>query len=72
MSLSDNTDLERSLTVKEFCALERMSPSAYYKMRREGHGPAELHIPGIELTTITATARREWHERMVELGQTTS
>jgi predicted DNA-binding transcriptional regulator AlpA len=68
MSLQDN--LGRSLTIKEFCELENMSPSTFYKARRNGHTPAELRIPGSEFVRITPAAILAWRERMTKLGAT--
>jgi hypothetical protein len=52
---------ERSLTVAEFCALERMSPTTYFKLKKAGLGPQEVRFPGMNFIRITAEARREWH-----------
>ena len=69
MSLQ-NTDLGRSLTIKEFCELEQLSASTYFKMRRAGHGPAELRIPNSEVVRIAPVAILAWRERMTKLGAT--
>jgi hypothetical protein len=70
MSLQETDDLKRrSMTVQEFCRTESMSLSTYYKMRRLGYAPTELHIPQTAVVRITHEAHREWRERMVKLGQ---
>jgi hypothetical protein len=60
---------ERSFTIAEFCAIERISLATYYKMQRDGVGPKELAIPGTKVKRITTMARHEWHKRMEKLGQ---
>jgi hypothetical protein len=62
-------DVDGPLTRAEFCKLERISLSTYFKIRRAGHGPAEEHFPGMSLVRITAKARREWHERNAAWNQ---
>jgi hypothetical protein len=68
MSIQD-TPKPKSLTVSEFREAENMSASFYYKMRRMGLGPQELHVPGTGFTRITPEAHAEWHERMAKLGE---
>jgi len=61
---------ERSMTIKEFCALERMSLATYFKFQRNGVGPNEVRgANGMRFVRITPSARREWHLRMNELQQ---
>ena len=62
--------VESSKTIKQFCQAENLSLSSYFKMRRLGHGPRELHVPGTEIIRITPDAHREWREMLEELGQT--
>lgn len=64
------THPDASRTIDEFCALENISRFSYYKMRKNKHGPKELHIPGSEIVRITAEAHAEWRERMQELAVT--
>lgn len=53
---------ERSLTIKEFCALENMSKATYFKFQRNGGGPREVRgVNGMKFVRITPAARREWH-----------
>jgi hypothetical protein len=56
-----NVEIDRSLTIAEFCALERISKAAYYGLRGRG-----LRPPGTSIVRITAQARREWHARIGE------
>jgi hypothetical protein len=60
---------EPALTIRQFCILENMAVATYYKMRRLGHGPDEMRIPGTAIVRITQQARRDWHARMGELGR---
>lgn len=59
-------DEGRSLTRAAFCELEDISLSTYYKLKRKGHGPFELHFPGMTAVRITPQSRREWHVRCAE------
>jgi hypothetical protein len=61
-----NVEIDRSLTIAEFCALERISKAAYYGLRGRGLGPEEFRPPGTSIVRITAQARREWHARIGE------
>ena len=61
---------DASRTIDRFCELEAISRFSYYKMRRNGHGPEELHIPGTEVVRITKDAHDRWRERMQELAAT--
>jgi hypothetical protein len=54
-------DAEPSLTINEFCSLERISRSTYYNMQRAGLGPDEALIGAHR--RITAEARRRWHQK---------
>jgi hypothetical protein len=60
---------ERSLTLDEFCAVEKLCMASYFKARRLGNGPQELRIPGTNIVRITPEARRDWHRRMAEQAQ---
>jgi hypothetical protein len=60
---------EHALTIRQFCILENVAVATYYKMRRLGHGPDEMRIPGTALVRITQQARRDWHARIGELGR---
>lgn len=50
---------EASLTIKEFCHLERISRPTYYKLQRQGRGPAEMRFG--TAVRISPEARAEWH-----------
>lgn len=59
---------EETMTIAGFCAAENISKSTYFKLKRLGMGPEEQSPPGLSNTVrITATARREWQERMRRL-----
>lgn len=62
--------LDQSLTIDEFCRVEDISRSLYFKLRRLGYGPAELRAPGTGLVRVSASARRAWQEQLEELGKT--
>jgi hypothetical protein len=70
--MSPTKDIERSpepsLTRAQFCELEQISHSTYTRMRRAGHGPVEMRIPGVNLIRITPKARADWHARMAKLA----
>ena len=68
--MHQTTDLGRSLTIKQFCELEQLSPSTFYKMRRDGYAPEELRVPNSEVVRFTPEAILAWRERMIKLGQT--
>ena len=57
---------ERSLTIAEFCFLEHIGKSTFYKMKRLGTGPAIHYLPvaGETLPRISAQARRDWHIKL--------
>ncbi|MGO9049750.1 MAG: hypothetical protein ACLP19_16060 [Xanthobacteraceae bacterium] len=57
-------------TIEEFCELERIGISTYYKMQRLGYGPDETRIPGIGIVRITHAARLAWHKRLAALRNT--
>jgi predicted DNA-binding transcriptional regulator AlpA len=63
---SDETG--RSLTIPEFCKLERLSKATFYNLKKRGLAPAVLAIPGSNIRRITAAARAEWYARMRELA----
>jgi hypothetical protein len=62
--------LQPSLTIRQFCVREHMSPASYYKMRRLGFGPVELVIPGTEIIRITPKTHREWRAMLEERSRT--
>jgi hypothetical protein len=49
---------DRSLTIPEFCALEQISESSYYKLKAAGLGPQEYRFHSI--VRITPQARLDW------------
>jgi hypothetical protein len=54
-------DAEPSLTINEFCQLERICRATYYNLHRAGLGPDEILVGTHR--RITAEARRRWHEK---------
>jgi hypothetical protein len=59
--MTDNrvpNETQRSLTIREFCAIEK----------RLGRGPQVMRIVG-NIVRISPEARREWHTRMAAFGQ---
>lgn len=56
----DTNDDGPSLTVHEFCKLERISRPHYSKLKRHGRGPTETHLLG--RVVILPKHRREWRE----------
>src|SRR5215475_7199121 len=57
------TDPNVSLTIPEFCVVERYSIAQYYLMRKRGHGPVEHCPPGMKSPRISPDARRAWQMR---------
>jgi hypothetical protein len=62
--------LKPSLTIRQFCLHENMSPASFYKMRKLGFGPAEMVVPGTEIIRITPKARREWRAMLEDRSRT--
>jgi hypothetical protein len=52
---------DRALSIRDFCKVEAMSVSSFYKMRKLGVGPREEQVPGTTIIRITPEARRDWH-----------
>jgi predicted DNA-binding transcriptional regulator AlpA len=55
---------ERSISIPEFCALEGMSTTTYYSLKKDGLAPREKRLPGRNWVRITPAARRGWHVLM--------
>jgi hypothetical protein len=51
-----------SYKIKEFCRAERISPTQYYDLRKEGLAPRENYVG-----RITHRARLEWQDKMDNL-----
>jgi hypothetical protein len=66
----DDVDEEASLTIGDFCRLERFSKKIYHGLKQRGLGPEETCPPGTRVIRISPQSRREWHERMRELQNT--
>jgi hypothetical protein len=65
MSTKEPEVVERSLTRKEFCAVEGISLSYYYnKLKPLGLAPREMQVPGSSLHRISPDARREYHRKL--------
>jgi hypothetical protein len=58
--------IEPSLTIAEFRAVERISHSSYFAMRKRGEGPDELRSG--RLIRITREAHRRWRKRRTVLA----
>lgn len=65
-------EISRSLTIQQFCEAEGISLSQYYKMRRSGYGPDEMHVPNSDLVRIAPAAHQAWRERMTALAKSKS
>jgi hypothetical protein len=61
---------EASLTIGDFCRLERFSKKIYHGLKQRGLGPEETCPPGTRVIRISPEARREWHVRMRDLQNT--
>jgi hypothetical protein len=55
-----DTPTEPSLSIDEFCTLERISAPTYHKLKRLGLGPREMRIGRI--IRISPEARLDWHQ----------
>jgi hypothetical protein len=69
-SLSASAEHEVAHTVREWCESKRICLATYYKLRRLGLTPDELHVPGTNIRRITPEADRAWIVRMAELAKT--
>lgn len=61
---------DKSLSIREFCFAEGISPTTFYKMRQAGHGPREMRVPGSSAVRISPEARRDWHVYLEQLAAT--
>jgi len=59
-----------ALSIAKWCRAKGISTASFFKLKRIGLTPAELHIPGTNIKRITAEADREWAARMLELTKT--
>jgi hypothetical protein len=55
---------DRDDSIPAFCRRRRIGISTYYKMRKDGHGPRELRIPGSSIVRITPQAEADWIAKM--------
>jgi predicted DNA-binding transcriptional regulator AlpA len=53
---------DQSLTINEFCAVEKLSRSQLYKLWHEGRGPRFYKIGN--RPRISSEARREWRQSL--------
>jgi hypothetical protein len=60
--------LEESLTISEFCKLEKISKATYYAMQHKGTGPVETRHTNPDIIRISPQARSDWHERLQSLS----
>ena len=59
------SDDSYSYTVNEFCEVERISRSMFYKLKSQGKGPRVYYIGNVQ--RVTHQARQDWHrEREAE------
>jgi hypothetical protein len=69
-STSTSGQQEPARTIPEWCEGKRICVATYYKLKRLGLTPDELHVPGTNIRRITPEADREWIARMAELTKT--
>ena len=62
-------EAERSQTIREFCASERLSLSSFYELVKRDLAPELLEIPGTKIKRITPFAHAAWRARMGELAK---
>jgi hypothetical protein len=65
--LNDLNPADRALTIEEFCHVEHISKSSYYKLKRAGLAPEETCI--LNLIRISPEARAKWHEMLAARRQ---
>jgi hypothetical protein len=61
---------EPARTIPEWCEGKRICVATYYKLKKLGLTPDELHVPGTNIRRITPEADRAWIARMAELTKT--
>lgn len=66
--MSTIIDDQPSYTIKEFCALERISTVTYCKLRAQGRGPREMRLNAA--IRITHQARLDWQRQNENLEGT--
>jgi hypothetical protein len=59
---------DQSKTIQQFCDVENISLASYYAIRRKGHAPTELRVPGTDIIRITPEAHADWRARMAEFA----
>jgi hypothetical protein len=61
-----------SMTISEFCQVEKISVPLYYKLKKKGLAPDEVRIdvPGVRVIRITPTSRARWHAMLAERAAT--
>jgi hypothetical protein len=57
-----------SMTIREFCEAERMSPASYHRLQRGGKGPKTIELSTGFIRIIES--RESWHRRMTALAET--
>ncbi len=70
MTNNNDTTLDEasSITIRQFCGLEQIGLTSYYKLKKRGLGPTETQVPNSNIIRISPAARLEWHRRMQELS----
>jgi hypothetical protein len=54
-----------SLTRRQFCTVENISLNTYSRIKRTGHGPVEMFLPGTRVARITSVAHAAWRRAML-------
>ena len=57
-----STSASALLTLAQFCSDHGISKSFYYKLKKQGRGPAEIKLGS--LTMISAESASRWRRRM--------
>lgn len=60
----EETNLRKLYTRTEFCKMNKISPSTFQKLNREGKGPKIIKLFGKIL--ISEDAIQEWRDRMIQ------
>jgi hypothetical protein len=61
MNVREIPDDDRSLTIDEFCQLNHMSRTFYFRLRKQGNGPEEMRF-GAHVR-ITPESNERWRKK---------
>jgi hypothetical protein len=56
-------------TIQQWCARRNYSLATFYKLKKTGHAPEIVYLPGASTPRITQRADLEWEKRMLRLAK---